>query len=91
VSDDRITCAACARFNGGDYAVKYFGHTYTFRGRCMAARPPLARIAELPHRCVYFNAVPGAADQRKGIERWPEFVNAPGGPKRVPHPPKDER
>lgn len=91
MKDDRITCSDCARFNADDYTEKHFGQTYTFRGHCMAARPPLARISDVKHRCEYFNAHNGVEDQRKGIERWPELKDYPGGPGRKPYPQRKEK
>jgi hypothetical protein len=90
-TDDRITCAECARYDGDDYETQIFGTRYVFAGRCIAARPPMGTVSDVKRRCVYFNARPGAEDQRKGIERWPEMKDDPGQPNRKPYPePKHE-
>lgn len=86
VHDDRITCAECARYDASEYEVRFKGGTAILRGRCTAARPPMGTAHDLARRCEYFNALPGAADQRKGIERWPELRDYPGGPARKPYP-----
>lgn len=69
MGDDRITCAVCSRYDSDGY-------------RCLAARPPMGCVPDLPRRCEYFNARDGAMDKRKGVERWPSLVDAPGGPAR---------
>lgn len=75
-TDDRIKCRWCIRYDPDEF-------------RCHAAKPPLARIADIRHRCYFFT--PENPAKRTGAQRWPELENAPGGPKRVPHPPRDER
>jgi hypothetical protein len=88
MDDDRVRCLDCSRYNFDDYEQKVFGQTVTFRGRCFAAKPPMAQVPDVMHRCEYFNPKPDAQDQRKGIERWPELRDYPGGPARKPYPEK---
>ncbi len=73
MTDDRIACTDCARYVVAEFL-------------CTAAHTPMQRVPDVLHRCEYFNAKPGAADMRKGIERWPELRDYPGGPARKPYP-----
>lgn len=41
-----------------------------WRGRCLKGQPMLLSI---PQRCIEFNALRNAKDQRTGRERWPEI------------------
>jgi hypothetical protein len=54
--DDRVTCSECRHCDGGSYF-------------CRKYRMPT--LAELPLRCMGFDPLPSAADQRNGSERWP--------------------
>jgi hypothetical protein len=74
--DDRIMCRWCVRYDPEAF-------------QCRLAKPPLARIADIRHRCYYFT--PADPAKRIGAQRWPELKDAPGGPMRVPHPQRKEK
>lgn len=77
MEDDRVTCNDCTALR--------------FNGECREAVGRLARIRDLPRRCECFRPKGDAADQRCGWERWPSLVGEPGGPERIPFPPRDDR
>lgn len=64
--DDRITCGECRRL--------------LETGHCQAARMAFIAVSvtyqpnpRTPRRCEAFVPKPSAADQRKGLERWPSL------------------
>ncbi len=90
-ADDRVTCAMCARYDGEEYEYRTAGKIILLEGRCLAARPPMGTVADVRRRCEYYNARPGDPDQRKGVERWPDMCEVPGGVARRPYPPREKR
>ena len=54
--EDRVVCGECRHCDGGSYF-------------CRKYRMPT--ISELPLRCVGFDPLSSAVDQRNGSERWP--------------------
>jgi hypothetical protein len=67
--DDRITCANCSRTTEDRKGLLYCT-AWQYADAHGATRHP-ATIKDLPRRCFFFKAQKGAADPRKGTERWP--------------------
>ena len=66
-ADDRITCAACARFAPPGCRACRQG-LFTFRSRDPHPDP------ERLHRCLMFAPLAEDLDQRPGTARWPELA-----------------